>query len=757
MLRIGIAFLIGVCCIHCLPALPAVSICVAALVIGLSAARAMRSALLAAFVLGFGWASIHAHVRLSDDLPAELEGRDVLVVGRIASMLDTRAVDPQFEFEVDRSFESRIPSRLRLTWYDADTHPRAGEQWQLLVRLKRRNGFANPGGFDYEGYLFRAGIGASGYVRADDRNRRLSRPAAKYAVLRMRAWLGERIGIAVGDSRMLGILQGLAVGDTQAMTPEQWRVFAATGTSHLMAISGLHIGMVAALAALLGGMIVRLPRAQSRRLTAVHGQAWVGMTAALCYSLLAGMSIPTQRTLIMLCIYFVVRVRRRAMSVDNALGMSLIAVLLVDPFAPLSVGAWLSFGAVAVIVIATAGRLRADNAIVNFARVQWSVTIGLLPVSIAAFGSLSLISPFANALAVPLFTLVIVPLVLVGTALASISIETGGWLLHASAQLLEWVWPLLHWLAEQPLALWYVPEMPPTHLAMLASGALLLVLPGAWPLRVAALALCMPAMLFVPRAPARGGYELTMLDVGQGLAVVIRTHSHVLVYDTGPAFRSGRDAGELVVLPFLRSRGVRAIDRLVVSHGDLDHAGGMRSLLAGMRTRSVLAGASVEAPGVAQRCVQGQRWVWDGVAFELLHPQAGRSSGSDNDGSCVLKVTGTGATALLTGDIEAQAEGDIVASRTIAAEIVTVAHHGSRSSSTPVFVAATRAKVALVSAGYRNRWNFPRPEVMRRWRDAGAELASTIESGAIQVEARPDRSISIRHYRRERRRYWSSR
>jgi competence protein ComEC len=757
MLRIGIAFLTGVCCVHALSSLPAWWICLGALAIGLSVARLVRSVLLAALLLGFGWAWSHAQLRLADDLPAELEGRDVLVRGRIASIPDSRDLDPQFELDVERGDDPRVPSRLRLTWYDADLRLRAGEQWQLVVRLKRRSGFANPGGFDYEAYLFREGIGATGYVRSDERNAKLADPGAKEAVLRTRAWLAERIALAVGGSTMLGILTGLAVGDTQSMTPEQWRVFAATGTSHLMAISGLHISMVAALAALLGGAIVRWPGAQSARLTAIHGQALAGMSAALCYSLLAGMSVPTQRTLAMLCIYFVARVCRRTLSVGNALGLSLIGVLLIDPFAPLSVGAWLSFVAVGVIVLATAGRLRAANAVVNFARVQWSVTIGLLPILIIAFGSVSLIAPVANALAVPLFTLIIVPLTLAGTALATVSIEIGGWLLHASAQLLEWCWPVLRWLAEQPLALWYMPELPVTHLAMLALGALLLVLPGTLPLRFTAVALCLPAALFEPPTPERGGYELAMLDVGQGLAVVVRTHSHVLVYDTGPAFRTGRDAGELVVLPYLRSRGVHAIDGLVISHGDLDHAGGMKTLLAGMRTRSVLAGASVDAPVGVERCAEGQRWQWDGVMFELLHPEPERPSGSDNDGSCVLKVTGAGGTALLTGDIEAQAEADIVARTGVAADIVTVAHHGSRSSSTPAFVSATQAKLALVSAGYRNRWNFPRPEIVHRWRDAGAEFLSTIDSGAIHIEVPPHRGISVRHFRRERHRYWSAR
>lgn len=762
MWRIGVAFVVGQCVVHSLASLPAVWPYGVLLAVAFALAATFRFVLAASVLLGIAWAWSHAHVRLGDDLPSALEGQDLVISGRIASILDTRALDQEFEFHVEHASDARVPRRVRLAWYDSPdrdraARPRTGEIWRLVVRLKRRNGFANPGGFDYEGHLFRSGIGGTGYVRDDARNAKLDERKG-YVVLKARAWLAERIALAVDGSSMLGILQGLAVGDTQEMLPDQWRVFAATGTSHLMAISGLHISMVAALAAWLGGRLARVPAAQRWRLTAIHGQAIAGMSAALGYALLAGMSVPTQRTLVMLCIYFVARWRRRAIGVGNALGLALVGVVLVDPFAPLSVGAWLSFGAVAVIVLATAGRLQPERPLRNFARVQWAVTIGLLPIVVIAFGGASLISPLANAVAVPLFTLLLVPLVLIGTAVACVSLDAGGVLLQGSAKLLESCWPLIEWFAQQPLAMWYVPQMPWWHHAMLAIGALLLVLPGAWPLRCAAVALCLPTVLFRPAAPARGAFELAMLDVGQGLAIVVRTQAHTLVFDAGPAFRTGRDTGELVLLPYLRHRGVRAVDRLVVSHGDLDHEGGARSLLLGMPTRSVLVGPSVEGLSYAARCAHGQRWAWDAVEFEILHPTtADFEAASDNDSSCVLAVTGEGGTALITGDIEADAELAILNRSAVRADIVVVAHHGSASSSTAAFVEAARARFAFVSAGYRNRWNFPRPDVVARWRASGAEVVSTIEGGAIEATVRPHAPISLRRHRREHERYWSAR
>jgi competence protein ComEC len=364
---------------------------------------------------------------------------------------------------------------------------------------------------------------------------------------------------------------------------------------------------------------------------------------------------------------------------------------------------------------------------------------------------------------VPLFTLVLVPIVLLGTLCAAVSVELGSAVLGFASQLLDACWPVFEWLARQPLAMWYLPDMPAMQYLLLGIGALLFVLPNAWPIRIAATFLCVPALVFSPPTPELGDYELSLLDVGQGLAVVVKTRSHTLVYDAGPSFRTGRDTGELVVLPFLRSRGIRWIDRLVISHGDLDHQGGMQSLLSGMPTRSILLGPSVvptsveELGGRLERCSIGQRWRWDGVVFEILHPLPTVVSSSDNDSSCVVRIVGRAGTSLLTGDIEAGAEEELLDRDLPKADIVVIAHHGSRSSSTEAFVQRTSPKLALVSAGYRNRWNFPKSDVTQRWREIGARVESTIDSGAIEVSVDAENGIVVRHHRREHRHYWSPR
>lgn len=758
----ALGFLAGHGLIHSLPTLPALAwlaaIVVAILLVGRH--RATRRTCIA-FLLGVVWAWSHAALRLADDLPPALEGQDLTVRGFIASLPDSK-VDPQFVFDVVESARD-IPPRLRLTWYRAPSVPQPGEQWQLTVRLKRRNGFANPGGFDYEGYLFREGIGAVGYIRDGADNRRLQAATHRYSIVRVRAWIGSRIAAAVGDHRMLGVLQGLAIGDTSAMKVEQWRVFAATGTTHLMAISGLHIGMVAMLAAWAGGCIVRWRRAQPLGLTAMHGQVLAGMAAAVIYSILAGLSVPTQRTLVMLCIYFGLRGLRRTLDIGRSLSLSLIAILLLDPFAPLAVGAWLSFIAVLVILMATSGRLVREGTIASFSRVQWAVTIGLIPVLLVSFGNLSLVAPVANVLAIPAFTLLIVPGVLVGTLAAMIHPSLGAPLLKLPALLLDAGWPVLQWLADQPLAVWLAPQPSLPIFFALLTGVLLLTLPAIWPLRLTGALLCLPMMLYRAPTPAPGTFELTVLDVGQGLAAVVRTHARTLVYDTGPAYPSGRSAAELAVLPFLRHRDVRSIDLLMVSHGDQDHSGGLSELLAGLPPRAVSIGPSVSgAPSASIGCERGQQWQWDGVWFTVLHPEAHSEARalpeSGNNGSCVLMIQGRDGSVLLTGDIEVDAERQVLAHGLPRVDVVVAPHHGSDTSSSSLFVAAVQPDVTIFSTGYRNRWNFPRPAVVARWREAGARCYETDASGAITVTFDPHMDatkVQVREHRHIQRRYWT--
>ena len=754
MLVFAVAFLTGHCAVHAAPSLPDLWPWAIAPIAVSTVAGVLRIRWLVALCLGVVWAWSHAAWRLGDQLPAEVMTLDTQVQGHIASLVK---VDDAVRFALDvRHSDARVPTRIELTWYDTQVRPAPGELWQLRVRIKPPRGFANPGGSDYAGQLFRDGVGATGYVRDTkidrDSNRRLRSPSLRYAVLRARALLAERIEAALPHSRMLGIVQGLAVGATDRIDSDQWRVFAQTGTTHLMAISGLHIGMVAALAAWLGGAVARRWRWRSQRLAIVDVQAICGMSAALIYSALAGFSVPTQRTLIMLLVYFGTRCARRHVTVTQGLSLALVAVLCIDPFAPLAPGFWLSFGAVGAIFLATSGRLRRPHWAASYFQLQGVVSIGLLPLLIGAFGAVSVISPPVNLLAIPFFTFVVVPLVLLGALAVMLNAALGHAVLQAPAWLLEQVWPWLELVSQSQWAAWYVPQLPEWMALMLTVGCVLAIAPGVLAMRLAGLMLCVPAFLWSPARPAPGEFELAALDVGQGLAVVVRTQSHTLLYDTGPSFRSGRDTGEMVVLPYLRSVGVRRLDLLVLSHGDDDHVGGASSILTAMPTRT-LSGPSVLGHEFESRCEQGQHWSWDDVAFTVLHPSSDEAGG-ENNSSCVLRIDGQFGSALITGDIEREAERALLSGGLRVTDVVLVPHHGSRTSSTHDFATALAPRLAIVSAGHGNRWGFPKEDVVERWEMSGARVLTTAQSGAVEVAVSRGSMQAPREFRRVSRAYW---
>ncbi|MET0660530.1 MAG: DNA internalization-related competence protein ComEC/Rec2 [Steroidobacteraceae bacterium] len=757
MLRIAIAFLLGHCAVWVLRELPSAWSIGSVLGTLLFASACLRWPALGALAVGGLLAWIAGSNGLQGDLAPALEGREVSICGRVVSLPERHEGGVQFDFELDERCGSSptegLPRIARLTWYSAEAMLQPGERWQLRVRMKRRHGFANPGGFDYEGALFRADVGATGYVREDSTNARLAANGSREILLRIRGGIAATIARAARGDAFTGVLQGLAVGVQDAMSAEQWRVFAMTGTTHLMAISGLHIGMVASVFAWLGGVgIVRLCP-QRWGFTLLHGQALGGIAGALGYSALAGMSVPTQRTLIMLCVYLVTRAMRRPVDVTHTLALALILVLLADPFAPLAPGSWLSFLAVAAILCSTLGRRGRGHLLPEFGRVQWAVTIGLLPVVVASFGTVSLVSPLANAVAIPVFTGLLVPLVLICTIVATFSLTAGGLCFQVPLWLLHVAWRALQAMSQWPWATWHMPAVEPWAYLLFGLGALAFLIPAIWPVRLAAGLLCLPAFMNAPRAPVRGEAQVTVLDVGQGLSTVVRTRSHTLVYDTGPLFRSGRDTSELVVLPFLWHAGIRRVDVLMISHSDMDHAGGMSTFLREMSGAQVLHGPSLPLRAGSRHCASGQRWTWDDVVFTVLHPAA-RSDWSDNDSSCVLLVQTVGASMLLTGDIESAAEASVLPV-VAPVDVVVVPHHGSRSSSSRAFVAATHPRYAIVSAGYRNRWGFPKPEVSSRWREAGARVLTTADTGAVQLQLTSRAVADVCAYRAMHRRFWN--
>ena len=715
----------------------------------------------AALSSGFFWALLMVQPQLAQRLAPELEGRDMLLQGQVASLVQPRQRSRRFEFDVQRAWLAGHPvaisGRVRLSWYGKSVPVlQPGQHWHLRVRLKQPHGFQNPGGFDYEGWLFQRHILASGYVRASELNRQ-SGSVQGYWVQRARRRVKNTLLHEIGDSPVHGLILALVIGDRSAITAQQWRDLRRTGTNHLMAISGLHVGLVAGLAFLLVQRLWRLSARACLRVPAPIAAALAAMLAAWIYAALAGFSIPTQRALLMILITMLALVRKRPLQASRTLAQTLLLVLLLDPLAVLSAGFWLSFSAVALIFYGLSGRLGRASRWRQSVKVQGGISLGLLPLMILLFQQASLLAPLANLFAVPLVGLVVVPLVLLGTLLSLLAFAPGALLLHAAAWLLWQLQGVLGWLAHWPLSTWNSAAPPWWGLLPAIIGAIIVLAPRGWPGKWPAALLLLPLLLLRAAPLPEGQVRFTLLDVGQGLSAVLQTRHHTLVFDTGPRFGPDFDAGQAVLVPFLRQRGIKRVDRLVISHGDGDHIGGMASLLASLPVGEILTSAPKKlAPRVSRICHRGQQWNWDGVRFEFLHPQAEESL-RHNDASCVLKISAGGQSVLLPGDIEKPAERDLLrsAGAQLHADILVAPHHGSNTSSTLAFIQAVRPHFVLFPVGYRNRYGFPRPRVVARYRKLGAELVRTDQAGAIEFVLGGDQLIA-QQYRRRHHRYWQT-
>ena len=740
MVLAACAFLAGCCSLLVLAELPCGEGIAAAVGLAAVLAVTLRAWPILALALGFAAAWWDVSARLNERLDPSLEGRTMTVRGTVCSVPQLRSGSVRFRLATVPA--DGIPPHVELTWYDPLWQPLPAERLELDVRLRRPRGFSNPGGMDQEARLLREGIGATGYVRAASRHGRRWRDVLQRPVLVARGEIYDAIRVALGARPATGIVAGLAVGLQDALSREQWRALARSGTSHLMAISGMHIGMLAVVAAWFAARVQRWRQRRGALGSQRDAAVTAGALTALGYALLAGWSVPTQRTVIMIGLAAAALRLRRRVGAADALAFGALAVLVSDPLAPLAVGFWLSFVAVAVILFVGTGHVRAPGVLAGFTRVQMAVTIGLVPVLAGAFGSLSLVSAAVNAAAIPLYTLVIVPAILVATTLTLIAPDAGAAALGAVAALIEFTWSLIEVPAGWSHATWGTASLPVAGWLALVIGAVAALAPLPAPGRIAGLIMVVALGAWRAPPPVPGAVRVAFLDVGQGLAVVVQTRRHVLVYDTGPAFRSGTDTGLLVVEPYLRSRGVRTVDMLVASHDDGDHAGGAASLQQLLSVRELVAsGHALDPLGHVRPCRAGQNWNWDGVRFDWLHPVEPLLPG-DNDRSCVLAIRAASRLIVLTGDVEKVAEQQLL-ERWLPgpADILVVPHHGSRTSSSAGFAAATRPRWAVVSAGHRNRWGFPAPAIVERWRASGAEVVLTSDSGAVEFDVVPGRPL----------------
>nr|BAL54405.1 DNA internalization-related competence protein ComEC/Rec2 [uncultured Gammaproteobacteria bacterium] len=651
--------------------------------------------------------------------------------------------------QLDSQSAKSLPRRIRLNWYGGP-QLRAGERWQLKVRLKRPHGFANPGGDDHERWLFARGIGATGYVRPDGPNRRL---AESSGLADWRQRIADFIDAELAGSPYRGIIKALAVGAQEGITERQWEVLRRTGTAHLVAISGLHIAMVAGLTFWLGRKAWLW--FGHWRLAADQIGALLAFPSALGYAALAGFSLPTQRALIMLGAALWAGLWRRRLDPGQAFGAALLLVGGLDPLAPLSASFWLSFGAVAWILYAVSGRLRPPRWALM--KVQGYLFLGLAPCSIFFFQQVGGTAPLANLVAVPVVSFGVVPWVLVSCALASLAPALAALLLAGSVWVLERLWPALAWLAGFHNGAWPLPPPPLWSLPLACLGIAWLLAPRGLPARWLGGVLLSPLIWGVTPRPASGELWVTVLDVGQGLAAVAETQNHVLVYDTGPGLSERFDAGSDIIAPFLRQAGRRRLDLIVLSHGDFDHSGGLVGLMQSFPAPVLTSAAAKFQRFGAAPCQAGQRWEWDGVKFSLLWPENAEPArlGKENDRSCVLKIeTGAGAV-LFPGDLERIGEAALVRryGASLKAPVLIVPHHGSATSSSWLFLRAVQPKYALIASGYRNRFGFPSQKVLARYRSLGTQVFDTARDGAIRARLGP--TVEVTAWRRLRRWIWS--
>ena len=736
---------------------------------GRAARRVQQGAWLAlACGAGFHWAAGHATLRTAHYLPSGLEGQDIRLVGVVASLPEPTERGGRFEFDVERVITAgaTVPPHISLNWYRIDRSGaaiaapafHAGERWELTVRLRRPHGTVNPHGFDVELWALEHNLRAVGHVRPDGENRRLTDFVARpgYLVERARESIRERFVAVLGDAPYAPVLMALAIGDQTSVPQSQWKTFWRTGVGHLISISGLHITMVASLAAWLAGWTWRRT-GLSLHVPARKIAVLAGLMAALIYSLLAGFSVPTQRTLYMIAVAALALWFDRIGSPSRVLALALLVVLLFDPWAILSPGFWLSFGAVAVIFYATTNRAHQEGMLAAAVRTQVAVSLGLLPLLLGLFQQVSLVSPLANAFAIPVVSFLIVPLTLLGAVLpVDAFLHLAHWLMSLCAYALDW-------LAAWPSATWESHAPPVWTIVLSVAGVAWLLAPRGLPSRWVGALWLAPLFLLEPARPAPGEFWMTALDVGQGLAVAVRTQSHALLYDTGPRWSDDADSGSRVVVPYLRGEGIGHLDGVVVSHADSDHSGGAISVLDSVPTGWLLSSLPDDSPILKHsdrrlRCHAGQRWEWDGVAFAVLHPALpvyAEANRKTNDRSCVIKVTSRFGSALLTADIEALSEGEILArdAGSLRSDVLVVPHHGSRTSSTEAFVSAVGPRLSIFTVGYRNTFGHPRPEIVARYESSGSRILRSDRSGAIQVKL-DESGIQATEWRESARRYW---
>lgn len=716
-----------------------------------------------------------AQNQLSKRIATEWEGQDIILHGKVLGIPNAKEDGTRFRFKINQASLKEEPEKqiqfkgiVRLGWFQNVETINAGESWQLVARMKRPSGFLNPGGFDYEKWLFTERVSATGYIRkSKDQNKRLS-ASPWWSVNHVRQIIHQKIQTEVEDKPSAAILSALVVAVRTQFDDEQWKLLQQTGTSHLVAISGLHIAVVAGFAFLPIMFIWGLFPSLNERVPLRVAGALTGVLFATMYAMLAGFTLPTQRALLMVVIALLALLVRRHYHSSSILAVVVVGVLLLDPLAGMTVSFWLSFLAVTLILIILNRQLeQPPSKIMQLVKLQIILSLAMLPLTLLFFGTASLLSPIANLFAIPWVSLVVVPLSLLGLVFMPISSFISNGIFSIAALAIDWMFAGFELIANSSLASITIAEIPSVYLLSAFAGILFLLLPKGFPAKWLGLVAILPALLFAPDKPKQGEFTFTLLDVGQGMGSVVQTANHTLIYDVGMRYSDTFDIGKLVVVPFLKSQGISHVNSMMLSHKNKDHWGGAEAVLKEINVGKVMSSDTEilqETEEASSRkvteCVRGDRWQWDGVRFEVISPPQDYLQNSNNR-SCVLRVFNDHHSLLLTGDIQKKTEKLLLGfvdegEATITSEVISVPHHGSKTSSTQAFIKAVAPKLALISAGYRNRFGHPKDKVLARYKRMGVEVMGTVNSGAIVVKFPADKvSYDVEAYREKKRRFWS--
>lgn len=730
--------------------------------------RIIRTLLMVAFACGIGFfhTAWQAEQRLSVNLPYEWQGRDIEVTGVVAQLPHITERGQRVAFNVEKTLTGhvQVPEHIYLSTYSDLRNPppalHAGERWHLTVRLKQPHGSSNPHSSDFELWALENNVRATGYVNNRRLNVRISKLADGIAY-RTESWreaLRDKFTAALGAAPYAGILTALAIGDQDSITQSQWQLFKHTGVVHLMSISGLHITMLSGMGYAFFYWLWRRSAQLTLTLPARKAAAIAAVLIAYGYSLTAGFGVPAQRTVYMVAAVAVALWLKRNVSPGQIVSIAVLGVLISDPWTILSPGFCLSFGAVALILYTTSHRIsdspvqdapsqqRVNAMLRGYATVQWAVGIGLIPLLLVFFWQLSLISPIANAIAIPMISLLVVPLTLLAAILPC---DVPLWLAHI---VLDLTIIALQWLDNMPLWIQHAPPAWCIVAGML--GVLWILLPAGFPARWLGGILMLPMFLNGPEPPAPGSARLIIFDVGQGLAVAIQTHHHILLYDTGPRFSDEAGSGNRILVPALHAMGISSLDGMILSHDDTDHTGGTLSVLKALPAGWIMSSQPAIIP--VTYCRDGMSWNWDGATFDILHPaDNGVQKPHDNDQSCVLRISTDHQHALLTGDIEKLSEQRLLGSHAdkLSAGLLIVPHHGSSGSSGAGFVAAVLPDYAVFTSGYLNRFGHPKQQIRQRYLDSGATQLRSDQDGAI-LASMDAKGITVESWRQLHRRYW---